>query len=217
MASNPDKTAAPRRDDVSRTRRHLLKAAAYTAPLIATLPSGAARAQASAANCVIELQDNAVDDAPAEVVAGDVDDGYIRVDGTVQLCGLPGGRITDVYRFEIPGRSPSAVATDSDGNWVDTGTLTPFGDEQPVRLLVLYYPVPADGSLPVGASVTCDLKGNPPLDLNTWPTPTPQPPADPTDTNYCIAPLAEVSQGQPGNIGMTQSCWCSLNPNDCSP
>jgi hypothetical protein len=52
MRSHPDHTEAPHSERLSLRRRQLLKAAASTAPLVATLPSGAALANASAYNCV---------------------------------------------------------------------------------------------------------------------------------------------------------------------
>ena len=52
MNDHPLDDATPDRESVAQGRRRLLKAAATTAPLIATLPNGAAWASASTAQCI---------------------------------------------------------------------------------------------------------------------------------------------------------------------
>lgn len=71
---NIDKT--PHTGQVSERRRHLLKAAAVSAPVIATLQSGAAFATASANGCVQTCETK----NPAPTTITDVTDGWIRAE-----------------------------------------------------------------------------------------------------------------------------------------
>ena len=124
MDSNPSKEQAGLPDSVSLSRRRLLRTAASAAPLIATLPSGAAMAQASAANCVIEDQEAARRGLPDAIVEPGSDN-YIRVPGSEKQYlkstggGPPFRRIT-VYEFRVPGSPSRLVSVDKDGNWIDT-------------------------------------------------------------------------------------------------
>jgi len=197
-------------DDVSLARRQLLRAAASVAPLIATLPSGAALAQASASNCVIEEQQAAESglDQPEAITASK--DKYVRVKGTRRKYTFARTSIhfdnindsetaeaKEVYEFVVPGTRRN-VSVDEQGNWVDLSGATPSGGPVDQFFLVIYKPIGFEGKV----TELCDLENQ----VHFWPEGAPQP----SPPDYCIAPLAKVSTNQPDNIALDGSCVASL-------
>jgi hypothetical protein len=205
MPSKPTDNDGRPVEHVSVSRRHLLKAAASTAPLIATLPSGAALAQASAINCVIEEQGQAVDGLPTAIdPAGD---SYIVVTGeSWYYVGLPGG-VSDrrVYFFDTLGDPPVRVQVDSDGNWVDVTGAT--ASERQDNTFLVIFSTDADPATSIAESCTIsgvDWSANPDSVM-------------PTSPEFCIGPIAKVQVAQPGNIGLSLSCYNSVSPDDWNP
>ena len=196
-------------DDVSLARRQLLRAAASVAPLIATLPSGAALAQASARNCVLLEQEAAERGEEPPAIAASTDS-YIRVPGSRTLYEFPYDNINDeekaaqrdVYQFTVPGTQRD-VSVDAEGNWIDLdkSQAIKIGNTEPQYFLVLYKSVGFEGKV----TELCDLENR----VHFWPEGAPQA----SSPDFCIAPLAKVSRNQPDNIAQVTSCWCSANPN----
>lgn len=83
---NTNSPARGEQTESSRERRLLLKAAAATAPLIATLPNGAAFANASAANCVAEDQERSRAAPGVEVLEPPHSDDYLRMAAWRRTC-----------------------------------------------------------------------------------------------------------------------------------
>jgi len=191
-------------DDVSLARRQLLRTAASVAPLIATLPSGAALAQASASNCVLLEQEAAEKGEEPPAIAASTDS-YIRVPGSRTLYEFPYDNINDeekgtqkeVYEFTVPGTQRN-VSVDAQGNWIDLSTAIKRGRGEPQYFLVLYKPIGFQGKV----TELCDLENQ----VHFWPEGAPQA----SSPDYCIAPLAKVSRSQPDNIPLNQSCMASF-------
>lgn len=198
MHTTPDSTVAVSPSETgpaSVLRRRLLRAAASSAPLIATLPSGAALAQASAFQCLEQLKEIAAGGGPAGETRvapeGPGGDKFLRVMARATPYRLSGGQVVTHYVFTFRG-TPFSI--DQDGNpWVDQGGLV--GAEYDAYLLVIYHAEP-DGQTPA-ATAACTT------------TPSSAPPYA-----NCVFPVAEVETAQPGNLGLRRSCWCSINPND---
>jgi len=190
-------------DDVSLARRQLLRTAASVAPLIATLPSGAALAQASALNCADKQREAAASglDQPDAIAASM--DGYIRVHGTRTRYRFPFDNINDeekaaerdVYEFAVPG-THRPVTVDVEGNWIDLekSEAERLGAPEDQFFLVLYK-AGFDGRV----SEFCDLETR----VQYWPQDAPQA----SSPEFCIAPLATISDE---NIVLTASCAASL-------
>jgi len=109
----------PVRVDASVTRRHLLKTAATAAPFIATLPSGAALAQASSVQCAAKLQA-----APPSDLASDADDQWVRIpadywDRTNGTTTIPAGLY---YRYPV--NNPTTTIYSGDGGVTWTSGVT---------------------------------------------------------------------------------------------
>jgi hypothetical protein len=193
------------------SRRRLLKAAVGTAPLIATLPSGMARAQASVRNCVVQAQDEAADGQPSGFIVdtnpgGGPADGYLRIEGTAETWALPDSTNKILYNFTVDGNQISVNAA---GDWEEPGDDWSSIGSSPVELLVLYRPSPEPPApvTDIAAGVEqCELDDVDwsQTDLN------PQPP------QYCIWPIAKVQPiPQPGgNFGLAESCYCSVRPGE---
>jgi len=192
-------------DDVSSVRRRLLRTAASVAPLIATLPSGAALAQGSALNCADKHQLAAASglDRPDAIAASW--DSYVRVHGTRTRYRFPFDNINDeekaaerdVYEFAVPGtHPPETVIVDAEGNWIDLGESKAerLGAPEDQFFLVLYK-AGFDGRV----SELCDLENR----VHTWPPGAPRA----TSPTFCIAPLATISDE---NIPLPPSCAASL-------
>jgi hypothetical protein len=116
------------------SRRRLLKAAS-SMPLVATLPSGAALANASSLQCVINEQNDPQQAPGTQLTATPNPDSYIRVDGRIQkwliggpdvASGGPGtaGQVIDIYVYTINGQqitivgdNPQSTSVAPAGTW----------------------------------------------------------------------------------------------------
>lgn len=195
----PMPAADPFPSDTS--RRRLLKRAAQAAPLIATLPSGAVFAQASASQCLISDQEATANGIAPNVVeppggwlarpleyrtftessTGNEYDYYI----------IPDGSDPPFYRvakdnLDDQGSPESALPDTSGGDWTET---TPDPDNPPSRNCLQLYVVDEDYTTiedcPDGAE-RCVW----PIEIRTTDVP---------------------PQGQ-GLTGLHQSCLCSFDP-----
>ncbi len=120
----------------SNRRRNLLKAAASAGPLIATLPSGEALANASALQCVINEQEGGAN-PPADPIVSNPpppEDHYLRVDGEIRRYlsfvsianGGPGTGVIQVYYYNLNGQDILLVGDNGSaaniaplGTWFD--------------------------------------------------------------------------------------------------
>lgn len=231
-AQSPASTASPPK---SNRRRELLKAAASAGPLIATLPSGEALANASALQCVINEQD--ATNPPAEGVVGvtvPADDRYLRVDGEIRLYrslvsvenGGAGFGNIQVYSYQLDGEdilvvgdNPNNATAAPLGSWFDL-TVDPAPiplplATTPARFLYLYgtenTPITDAGDVnvdPITGMPTPDCSITGPA----WPGP-PKSPIGPTSPQHCVYPMAvQVLPGgsRTNNIPLTQSCLTSF-------
>jgi hypothetical protein len=215
-------------------RRQLLRAAASAGPLIATLPSGAALAQASAVNCAVAEQEASVGDQPAPVQNVLIDDKRVRIAGEVRLYQsktdpkdqplvyyIPAGTIAPTEIFVYGDPAPNA------GEWFDTTdyTIVP-GSAQAVGFLVQYdassYPVADASDIAVPTNPTDPALATKPGACQITNAPdwsddreAGAPVDTPTSPDYCFHPFAvQVSPEQPGNIPLAYSCLCSIQPNN---
>lgn len=128
----------------SRERRLLLKAAATAAPIIATLPNGAALANASAADCVVK--DKALSDAggapPVNSPPPPADgpsDAFVRYSAWQRICGV------DVYYYVYAPSGAQWYKADGTVAIPTCGSPTPpdsrAGDK---KVYVLTYWIPED-------------------------------------------------------------------------
>lgn len=180
---------------MSASRRRLLKAAARSAPLIATLPSGAALANASAFQCLTPLQEAATGGAPDGALPSP--DGYLRVLAELVIFKNAVLNIETGRAYRIPFAGGTKLI-DMNGNLFQIPRNSIEGSSSAVYLLVLYRSRNTD---PVTVDQECDLRT-----VTGW---------TPTSPKNCVYPIAQVSTVQPGgNLGMVASCWCSLSPND---
>ncbi|HEB77076.1 MAG TPA: hypothetical protein ENI90_00930 [Methylothermaceae bacterium] len=105
---------------ISRSRRRLVKSAAVAAPVILTLPSGAAAATASAFQCIARDHEKALNNPPAELVESP--DGWVREqttcttdqDGKLTVEPSPDGSQDEFQCFKL-------IKFDLDGNVVTSG------------------------------------------------------------------------------------------------
>lgn len=224
--------AADQRPETGRSavwsrRRALLKAAASAAPVIATLPSGAALANASALQCVINQQQGQ-GGAPAGVLERPlpIDDKFVRVPGSIRGYEIPdpGGSgstlLVRVYRIPaLPPGSGSDVYVFGDnsdlmsnpptpGTWFDTGSGSWAGIDNPAEFLVVYSADP----VPIGD------KSDVAIDADLWPSqceiaegiPT-WPGGGPTSPQHCFYPVAvQAPPNTVGNIALAHSCLVSF-------
>jgi hypothetical protein len=201
----------------------LLRSAAAAGPLIATLPSGAALAQTSAVQCVISEQEAPSDEQPQGVTQ--VADHYVRVAGFIEKWKvLATNQDVDVYH--IPDVSSGLgyevyvyAAPPNTGEWFDTDpSVATFLKSEPAAFLYLYsadYPALSKSAVATtpGSVVPADCEVTDPL---SWPN-EPSVPEGPKPPDHCFAPLA-VQVGPPaqdGNVPLTHSCLCSINPTAC--
>lgn len=198
MTSKPTESPKVKRTSLldDQARRRMLRTAAYAAPLIATVPSGAVRAQASTAHCIIK------DRANAPVITQG-EDAYVRRPALFQFYLDEAGEARTVLRF---GEDEPFAFYEADLN--DLGTpanLLPDGIPSGWTLIpgtnrdvfVLKYYKPDDFDQPQTVTNICDVQP----DENGV---TPTPPED------C---LWQITTGEVGeNQGMTVSCLCSVNP-----
>jgi hypothetical protein len=232
-ASRNQEWPAPEGDNShpSIRRRQLLRAAASAGPLIATLPSGAALAQASAVQCAVAEQEAVASDQPAGVQSILVDDRRVRITGEVRLYQsetnpndvvlvyyIPAGTVapTDIYVYGDP--APNV------GEWFDTTNYVLLPGAQTVGFLVQYeatsYPVADPSHIAVPVAPTdperatkpgaCEITNAPDWsdDMEAG-----APVATPTSPDYCFYPFAvQVVPEHPGNIPLAYSCLCSIQP-----
>jgi len=111
--------------NASVTRRHLLKTAAAAAPIIATLPSGAALAQASSVQCAAKLQadpliEPAAPFAPAtdNPLASTTNDQWVQVEADYWYRESPSLAIW--YRYTFNSESYTIYSTDG-ATWITDG------------------------------------------------------------------------------------------------
>lgn len=209
-------------DEIQETRRRLLRAAAAAAPLVATLPSGAAYALGSTSQCIDLSRDASQGGAFNPALSG-TSDGFARVPGFSYQFVKPGVRpATGVpvismssniapYYFASTGSVVVGVPATTysytvgaefkpdefaGGGWTrNTGPTS-------VQLVKLYR----------AASDTGDAYKNPTCAVDCLPTTTTDP------SSQCIFPLSQIgapdAPGQnPGNnMGLTTSCLTSVHP-----
>ena len=181
---------------VDLSRRKLLRAAA-AAPVLATIPSGAAFANASAYQCVITSKEQS--DAGVPLMSRRDQDQWVRLAVTQQDFGtLDNGNPVTKTGWLI------------DGNWYDdtgapftpnfdpscdfTTEFCPITEPQPALVLAIYQPVP-DGIAPT--SVTPAAAG--------------------FQAFYPITSTEGNRPSEVGNIGLFVSCYCSVAPDIQSP
>ena len=192
MPSNSDERTSQRR---AVERRRFLKSAAVVAPLVATLPNGAAQAAGSTAQCILDNIEDSQGGAIEPVVASPPPpgDGYSRMTATRisfrrSLGGFPPQfENVNVYQLTAyPGQF-----FDATGAIFDPAAFTPAFQEvpnsrTPVSVLVLYQPDdPTDPT-----TVTSCIPGT----------------NDPDTT--CLYPVTQFSPDN--NIGITTSCLVSV-------
>lgn len=185
---------------VSEQRRRLLRAAATAAPLVATIPNGAAWANASTAQCILdgqptapippEVEIRATGPLPAEATP----DNFLRVQGLYQEWtngSTPSFyyKIGDTWYAAPPDQTTPAIAIA--GSPADPPLNLVLTSETNVLLLKYYKP---DDEV---TTVTdqCDLSS-----------------AGATAPNDCVWPITTSSVGDGLNQGMAGSCMCSVNP-----
>jgi len=175
------------REPMLQGRRRLLQAAAAAAPLIATLPNGAAAATASTAQCIVASR-NAIP-SPSNVIEGTTGDAFVRQRGTEAVFNLNGTNQETVY----------SIAPDSDTYYQSNGdvfitTGWTKDNEKQVLLLRVFRPVSDNG----------DTDTNPTSMVDCGSTPIPP---------QCIFPVTKQDPGSDtGNMGIAASCLCSVNP-----
>jgi hypothetical protein len=230
----PWPTAAVAGRHPSIRRRQLLRAAASAGPLIATLPSGAALAQASAIHCAMSEQNAAAGNQAENVLASPYDDRRVRVAGEERIYQSDTNSREQVRVYYIPQGTvaPAAISVHADGamigDWFDpTGYHELKSERRHVGFLVQYetstsrpdptqIAVPADPrSMVSGAAVMpsqCQITNAPDWsdDLDAGaPTDRPRSP------DFCFYPFTvQAPTGTAGNIPLAHSCLCSVQPNN---
>lgn len=183
-------------------RRRFLKLAATAAPLVATLPSGAARAMGSSSQCILDAigaSDNG-NVAPVSSWLPPTSDTYIRQEGQ-QVSFSREDQTT--FPPTIETRTAFHIAA------LDSGSVQRYwladGSE--------FFPTPA-----VGKPWTEDGRSNVGLlkvfQPDSWTDPTTVGQCDPGTNDTpptCLYPVSRIVPG--GNIGIQASCLCSVNPN----
>jgi hypothetical protein len=178
----------PDQETVVQSRRRLLKAAAATAPLIATLPNGAAWATASTAQCIITSRTGA-----ANVVSDPPPDGdtFVRQKGREVVVGKEDETDTSKWKTVYTIKPDDTSYYDSDGkkynlpgSWEEKAST----DKQLLRFF--------------DATSPDDVVNNPTGVENCGDTPIPP---------QCIFPVDQVGSGG-NNQPLATSCLCSVNP-----
>lgn len=224
-----------RADAASPRRRNLLKAAASAVPLVATLPSGEALAQASALQCVINEQNGTKEQPEGEETKEDpLSDSYARIAGTVESWFInnpnnPSARVlatvyhivTDSDEIHVYGDNQPGLNLPVRGTWFDSSVAvipSPLGTSDAVFL----YAYEADRSpieekedvhvdTSTGLPTSCII--DPAIPPWPGPTGTPSTPAGPSSTGgtHCFYPLAVQAPSEtPGNVPLTYSCLASF-------
>ncbi|MCF6354819.1 MAG: hypothetical protein L3J26_06910 [Candidatus Polarisedimenticolaceae bacterium] len=135
MASPNNIDTPPPTDQVSKQRRRLLKAAAVSAPVIATLQSGAAFAQASALACI---ERDAAHNPPGEI-SDPSSDTFVRVamNKYTYWDGSDTASETD-FKYDVDSLHPSGPYYNSDGSsWVIPSGFAEYSS-QTVYVLAYY-------------------------------------------------------------------------------
>jgi hypothetical protein len=225
--------ATTARHPESNRRRKLLKVAASAGPLIATLPSGEALANASALQCVINEQDDTT--PPAQAVVSDPPpegDLYLRVEGEVRLYrslvsvedgGAGIGNLL-VYSYQLDGDdilvvgdNPNNATAAPLGAWFDLDVLPAplLLSTTPARFLYLYGTEKTPIENPGDVNVNPDT-GMPTEDCfitgPAWPG-DPTSPTGPTSPQHCVYPMAVQvlpNGSRTNNIPLTHSCLTSF-------
>ena len=106
---------------ISRSRRRLVKSAAVAAPVILTLPSGAAAATASAFQCIARDHEKALHNPPPELVESP--DGWVREQTTCSTQQDPNDPNNTVLTEDTNGSVTcyKLIKFDLDGNVVTSG------------------------------------------------------------------------------------------------
>jgi hypothetical protein len=176
------------RETMLQGRRRLLQAAAATAtaPLIATLPNGAAAATASTAQCIVTSRGS----SPPNVISNATppSDTFVRQHGTMAVFRLDAPPATTETVYSIA--PVSGTYYNSDGTEFDTDGYTKDSEDD-VLLLRVFKPI----------SDTGDPVNNPTSMDNCGSTPIPR----------CIFPVTQLNPS-PDNMGIAASCLCSVNP-----
>jgi hypothetical protein len=222
--------AAALAEDISSRRRDILKAAATAAPLVATLPSGEALANASALQCVIN-QKEGKEGFPDGRVASPPNDTYKRITGFIERWRIPNPSdpsvtiLVFVYRVTDPlGQEVTVYGDNTDqgiptlpaeGRWFDTTIddgrrLIRRGGAQ----FLYVYTADRDGNAVTNNSIPGDCTID--SSLGRWPTANSDGsavPAGPDSPEHCFYPMAiqvQVPTNAPGNVALTLSCLASF-------
>jgi hypothetical protein len=220
----------------SARRRRLLKAAASAAPVIATLPSGEALANASALQCVINEQNGT--QLPATERVADTDppqDNYVRVPGQIQDWLIPsdpnnptGPKTTaSVYFIDAANNASgqdlyvygdNGAGFPVQGSWFDItapGVSGPSAFPPPANVEFLYLykadnaPITDQSDVAVdggGLPSDCEIDST----IPAWPGGSTSP-VGPTAPQHCFYPMAvQAPQNTPGNVPLTYSCLASF-------
>ncbi len=194
-----------------------MKHAAQAAPLIATLPSGAALAQASVSQCLVTSKDESDAGVPTNVNPNPTsgagwEEGWVVRNATlttyIRLEPQPPVRVK-VYTITASDQSTTyweyvVSGTNADDESLPATELAQAPTDPPYTLL---------GSEAVQVLQFYKPIGNPPTGvLNCADTGTP--PTDPADR--CVYPIVVREIGPGGDTALAQTCLCSViaNPND---
>jgi hypothetical protein len=172
-------------DAPAQDRRRLLRAAATAAPLIATLPSGAALAVASTYQCVDK--DKVASTSAADFVASTSLDQWVRV----------AARRQEWSKIDNPSTTRWAISFDdvnwyrqNTGKYLNTANWTPIGSPEDVAVLRIY----SQAALQIGdVSNSC-------APLSPLPANAPY--------SGCVFPIAQRDVSD--NMGSTGSCMASF-------
>ncbi len=188
----------PEPEAVMQSRRRLLQAAAAAAPMIATLPNGAMAATASTAQCIVDSRDDSQATA-ADVVSDPrpTGDAFVRANGEAVNFNRRVGQVSQnvtVY----------TIAPDSKKYYYSNGNpFVPTGwtetSREPVLLMRVFVPTSDSGDVIDDPTSVDDC-----LTTSTHP--------------LCIFPVSKREpSNDAGNMGIAQSCLCSVNPNLLPP
>jgi hypothetical protein len=210
----------------SERRRSLLKAAASAAPVIATLPSGAALAGSSSLQCVIKEQNG--DKSPPENIEEPQADHYARleVDSYIEIWRIqdPTNPASDifvrVFHVTMDGEEiyvygdNTAPGVPIMGSWFDTASATGPFRRNPAAFLYGYNattsPLAEKDDLKVNPTTLLPSECVIDTDIPPWPG-APESPAGPDDKKHCIFPFAvRADVDTPGNVPLTHSCLTSF-------
>lgn len=204
-------------DQVQEGRRRLLRSAAAAAPLIATLPSGAAFAFASASQCINQGRVESQSPGFPSWLTGP-SDGFARVAGfqyTFRQGAFRPPRNVTVFSI---GATPNSTYYFGESGAVAGNTYTIGAVFDPTTFAGGNWNVTDAGATPVqllklyrAESDTGDPYNNPTCANDCTPAAT-----DPT--SECVFPLSQIGPPDPpgqnpgNNTGLATSCLMSVNP-----